>query len=225
MTGLRRTRPAPTSTSSLAVGAVDIDLHEHGVLPVGIVATPGSGLANSQLPVERKSGPIVAAHLQKRSAYVRGACLGQQHLDELAADGTSPPLRMNRDVLDLDRTSMKPAARVADDFSLNPRQYDFRKRDAQLASKHLSRPWMGKGPLLDRHYLVEVAPAHHGELERRRFRVGLVDGSLDYQRIRADAHVKPAPNAARQTREPGFTRPCSSASYSASGIEVAVVLP
>ena len=43
--------------------------------------------------------------------------------------------------------------------------------------------------------------------------------------IKAEAHVKPLPNAARQTISPVFILPSSHASSSAIGMEAAVVFP
>src|SRR4026207_1338373 len=104
MTGLRKMSPAPTSTSSLAAARTDIDLHQHGVLPVRVAAPTRSRLAKYQLtpPGNRGArGSVVAPYVQKRSTPVRGARPGQQTLQELAPDGTPPPFRMDRNVLDL----------------------------------------------------------------------------------------------------------------------------
>src|SRR5690348_12232565 len=46
-----------------------------------------------------------------------------------------------------------------------------------------------------------------------------------YQRISADAHVSPAPNAPIITRLPSLIRPAFTASSSANGIDAADVLP
>ena len=46
-----------------------------------------------------------------------------------------------------------------------------------------------------------------------------------HHRIRAEAHVKPLPKAARHTKSPGLMRPCAKASLRAIGMEAAVVLP
>ena len=45
-----------------------------------------------------------------------------------------------------------------------------------------------------------------------------------YQRTNALAQVKPLPNAAKQSRSPSFTLPCSHAWHNAMGIDAAVVL-
>ena len=46
-----------------------------------------------------------------------------------------------------------------------------------------------------------------------------------YQRISAEAHVKPLPNAAKQIKSPSLILPCSQASLNAMGIDAAVVFP
>ena len=67
--------------------------------------------------------------------------------------------------------------------------------------------------------LTNIKPT--GQNNKKTFKIVL----KYYQSIKADAHVKPLPKAAKQIVDPSLIRPFSIASLMAIGIEAAVVLP
>ena len=88
-----------------------------------------------------------------------------------------------------------------------------RLRRRELLLEEGPRPRLRERALLDREDGVEVGALHRPErdlrLPRRRSRSRARSARARHQRISADAQVKPAPNAARQTSEPSRTRPAA----------------
>src|SRR5262249_53188122 len=128
MTGLSRTSPPPTSTRSLGSLTVEPQLHEQRVLAVRIVAAAHSGFPKTEGSIQRDRRLVVATHFEQRASGTRRARLVQGSDDQAAADRTPPPIRMNRDVLDLEHVFGQPPAQIPDERRTPVRQHDLRKR-------------------------------------------------------------------------------------------------
>ncbi len=132
---------------------------------------------------------------------------------------------MDRDVQQVDLVGHPPPAGVADHLrpgdGLLHRHHQARERGRQLLLEEGARPGLRERAPLDVEHGGQVLTPHVAQERTRQ----LGSDGHAHHRMSAAPQVKPAPKAARQTRAPGLTRPSWTASWSAIGIEAAVVLP
>src|SRR6266704_1059870 len=216
---------SPQKLATTRAPAAQPQLHHDRVLAGAVVAAADAQVPEAELAVEPPRDHVPGAHLEVDDARARRLGLRHHRPDQHPPVPQAAPLGMDRDVQQVDLVGHPPPAGVADHLrpgdGLLHRHHQARERGRQLLLEEGARPGLRERAPLDVEHGGQVLAPHVAQ-ERAR-QLGS-DGHV-HHRMSAAPQVKPAPKAARQTRAPGLTRPCWTASWSAIGIEAAVVLP